>query len=243
MLALAGGGFYLLKSRFLGGGDFPEPELAVSLTGETAGEEISQNKCDGSAGFVWCDSAQKCYKQGEEFCEDKSLTSGWPIFQNQKYGYVFKHPADCFLGPRPDYCLQKPPEERLLDCLCFLNNQDPNRIFLQTLTGPKNNLTNANFSIIHLDIKEYNPPAGTELAVWLKKNLPQLENIPDQPNLMVAGLPAVRVYTPAAGTALSQEDIFLIKGDKLFQFYLLNVDAIQNKELYYQLLATFKFSS
>jgi len=169
----------------------------------------------------------------------------WKTYRNEKYGYFFKYPLDCFYGPMPVYCKEKPPEERPPECLCFLDGENPDRVFLQAFTDEKDNLTLATFEVTHYNTSLYNPPPGTDLIEWLKEKFASYKNIPDKPNTEIDEIPAVRVYEPggAEGTAawFSGEDIYFIKNDMLFIISMLDVDSESNKELYDQILSTFKF--
>lgn len=168
-------------------------------------------------------------------------TANWKTFENEKYGYSLKYPSDCFFGPMPVYCKEEPPEERPPECLCFLNGEDPDRVFLQAFTGEKDNLALASFDVSHYDTPAFNPPAGTDLIQWLKEEFSEQENIPDEMNTEIDGIPAARVDTPRSPMAPSQQDIYSIKNDKLFRISMLDVDNEDNKELYDQILSTFRF--
>jgi len=176
-------------------------------------------------------------------------TEDWQVYQNEKYGYSFKYPEKCLLGPLPGECKQSPPEERAQECLCYLNNTNPDGASLGTYTGTKSDLTGASFIVFHsIYVDRYNPPANTDLVEWLKENFSQPvgypeQDIPDETNAQVGGLEAVKIYTPFSGMAWSQEDIFFIKDDKLFRIGILDVDNENNRELYDQILSTFEFFS
>lgn len=168
-------------------------------------------------------------------------TVEWKSYKSEKYGYSFKYPQDCFYGPLPGYCKQKPPEERSQECLCYLNGENPDSVSLGTFTGPKDNLNGASFVVFHsVFVDSYRPPAGTNLIQWLKEKFPGQENIPDEANTEVDGIPAARVHTPRSPQAYSQEDIYFIKGDKLFKIGMLDVDNENNRALYDQILSTFR---
>lgn len=169
-------------------------------------------------------------------------TANQKTYINEKYQYSFKYPLDCFYGSMPVYCKEKPPQERPLECLCFLDSGNPDRVFLQAYTGEKDNLVLADFSVIHYDIPLYNPPYGTGLVNWLIEKFPQLEGaIPDRPNFEIGRIPAVQIYEPGSAMAYSMDKIYFIKDDKLFTISTLDVDSKSNKELYNQILSTFKF--
>jgi len=178
-----------------------------------------------------------------EKTEMEYATEDWQSYTNEKYGYSLKYPIDCLYGPLPGYCKQSPPEERPRECLCYFNAEDPNEVSLGTFTGTKSDLTGAFFNVFHsIYVDYYSPPAGTDLVEWIKENFPHYDDIPDEINMEIDGIPALRVYTPFSGMAWSQEDIYFIKNDKVFQISMLNVDDEGNRALYDKILFTFKIS-
>ncbi len=176
-----------------------------------------------------------------EKTEMEYTTEDWPVYENEKYGYSLKYPTDCLYGPLPGYCKQSPPEERPQECRCYFNAENPDEVSLGTFTGPKDNLTGASFSVSHYSTDFYNPPAGTDLIAWLKEKA-SYQDIPDEINTEIGGLSAVRVYTPQSPMAWSQENIYFIRNDKLFNIYMINVDNEYNRTLYDQILFTFSIS-
>ena len=183
------------------------------------------------------DIAVKCGKLKKTGIE--YATEDWQVYTNEKYGYSLKYPKPCLYGPLPGYCKQSPPEERPRECLCYCNAEDPNDVSLGTYTGTKSDLNGASFVVFHsVYVDHYNPPAGTDLVSWVKENFPH-QDVPDEVNMEIDGIPAVNVYTPFSGMAWSQEDIYFIKDDKLLKIQLLDVDNEDNRELYDQILFTF----
>jgi len=167
-------------------------------------------------------------------------TDGWQTYKNDKYGYSFKYPTDCSYGPLPGHCKQSPPEERPKECRCYLNGEDQNEVSLGTFTGTKSALTGATFNVLSPETDAYTPKE-TDLVVWLKEKF-QYQEMPDESNMELGGIPAVKVYTPQSPGAYSQENIYFIKNDKLFNIYVIDVDNEGNKKLYNQIINTFKFS-
>lgn len=169
-------------------------------------------------------------------------TGNWNMYENEKHGYSFMYPSDCYYGPMPSDCKQKPPEERLPECLCFLNGENPDQVSMEKLIVGEDVVTGAVFNIHHYDTPMYNPPPGTELTSWLKEALSGLsEDIPNEPNMEISGIPAVRIYSPQSPMAPSYEEIYYIKNDMLFRINMLNVEDEDNKALYDQMLSTFRF--
>ncbi len=198
---------------------------------------------DNSHPVKTCDCGpDKCFNGSECVSLDEALTIDWNSYTNEKYGYSLKYPTDCLYGPLPGYCKQSPPEERTQECLCYFNAEDPNSVSLGTYTGTKSDLTGASFVIFHsIYVDHYSPPAGTDLVSWIKEDYPYYEDIPDEINTEIDGIPAVKIYTPFSGMAWSQEDIYFIKNDKVFKISMLDVDNQDNKELYSEILSTFSF--
>ena len=140
----------------------------------------------------------------------------------------------------PGYCKEKPPEERPPECLCFLNAEDPDQVFLQAFTGEKDDLKGASFAVSRL---VFDPPPGTDLIEYVREKLPHYEEIPNEPNAKVGGIPAVRLYTPRSPMAPSAEEIFFIKeDDKFFRIFMHDVDEKANRELYDRISASLEIS-
>jgi len=145
--------------------------------------------------------------------EAEDEIADWKTYTNERYGYSLRYPPDCTFGPMPGHCKQKPPEERPPECLCFLNAEDPDQVGLQAFTGKKDGLTLASFGVYRL---AHDPLPGTDLMEYIIEYFRErihYEEIPDEPNAMVGGLPAVRFYTPQSPQAFSQEEIYFIKDE------------------------------
>jgi len=164
----------------------------------------------------------------------------WKTYSNDEHGYSFDYPADCFYGPMPADCKQKPPEERRQECLCFLNGENPDEIFMQAFLGETEQLSLATIFVSHYDTPLYHPPQGTELASWVKEGFQDMfAEIPDEPNMEIFGAPAVRLISPQSPMAPSFEEIYFIHNDVLLRINLLDVNNDDNKELYEQILVSF----
>jgi hypothetical protein len=168
-------------------------------------------------------------------------TGDWKTYTNEVNGYSFNYPADCTFGQMPVNCKEKPPEERPPECLCFLDNQNPDQVFLQAFLGDVENLTLAGFNVSHYDSPVYDPPPGAELITWLKEGFSELhDEIPGEPNMELDGVEAVKISTPKSPMAPSYDDIYIILNGKLFNIKFLDPDNSESKELYDQMLSTFR---
>lgn len=167
-------------------------------------------------------------------------TADWNTYKNEKYGYSFKYPTDCFYGRMPSDCKEKPPEERRAECLCFLDSENPDNVFMQAFLKDGDQLSLAAFTVDHHESSFFNPPQGTELISWIKVNLSEMfEEIPDEPNMDISGIPAVRILSPQSPMAPSYVDIYYLKNAILIRINMLDVNNEVNKELYDQILSTF----
>ena len=168
-------------------------------------------------------------------------TENWQVYENEKHGYSLKYPAPCLFGPLPDSCKQSPPEERPQECRCYFNAENPDEVSLGTFTGTKSDLTGVSFAISYYSTEPYNPPADTDFISWLKEKF-SYQDIPDEINMEIDGISAVKVYTPFSGMAWSQEDIYFIRNDKLLKISMLDVDNENNRALYDKILFSFKLN-
>jgi hypothetical protein len=167
-------------------------------------------------------------------------TDNWNTYKNEKYGYSFMYPTDCFYGAMPSDCKEKPPEERRAECLCFLDGENPDNVFMQAFLGDGDQLSLAGFTVYHLDSSVFNPAQGTELISWIKENFSEMfEDIPDEPNMEISGIPAISIFYPQSPMASSFEDIYYLQNDILFRINMFDVDNENNKELYDKILSTY----
>ena len=172
------------------------------------------------------------------------LTADWLEYFNAELGYSFKYPAGCSFGPMAADCKQSPPEERPLECLCFLNAEDPYVVGMQAFLGnPAEGLTLVTLSVAQHGTSAFNPPEGEEWVSWLNEKWSFLsEDMPDEPNLNLGGLPAARIYEPGSPQAYPAEHIFVLKEGKLIHIYMIDVDVEEHREFYESVLASFQFS-
>ena len=165
----------------------------------------------------------------------------WMTYSNERYGYSFQYPSDCFYGRMPVTCKENPPEDRPPECLCFLDGENPDQVIMQAFIGEKENLALAQFRVSHYGSPQFNPPPGTDLIEWLGEILVGMDlDIPDEPNLSIDGIPAAKIYSPGSPQAPSFDEIYLIRDDKLLQIQMLDVDNQENSDLYDQLFSTFE---
>jgi len=163
-------------------------------------------------------------------------------YHNDEIGYSFQYPASCTFGPMPGECKQNPPEEMPQECLCFLNAEDPNNVFLQTFQDDGHSLTLSSLTIAHSKAPVFNPPPETELVPWLKGNFSEIYNeIPEKPNATLDGVQTVEIKMPPTPSTYSHQNIFLIKDNKLFCITLLNPNNKGNQALYEQILSSFSW--
>jgi hypothetical protein len=114
-------------------------------------------------------------------------------------------------------------------------------VVLQAFLEDGDQLSLAAFSVSHYDSSLFNPPQGTDLISWIKKNFSErFEDIPDEPNRDLGEIPAVRVVYPRSPQSPGFEDIYFLHNDILFEIKLLAVDNEDNHEFYERILTTFR---
>jgi hypothetical protein len=171
---------------------------------------------------------------------EENPTVSWNLYENEKYGYAFKVPPDCFIGRMPSDCKEVPPEERRAECLCIMNGDNPDQVFLQKFFDNAGRFSLAAFTVSHHDSPYFNPPPDVDISGWIKKNIPDMYVlVPDGPNTEIGGMPAVEILSPPSQGVPSFVDIYFLHEDLLFQVNLLDVDQESNKDLYDQILSTF----
>jgi hypothetical protein len=170
-------------------------------------------------------------------------TADWPMYENAVLGYSFKYPAGCFFGPMPVGCKGNPPEERPPECLCFLDTENPNEVFMQALiAGEGEDFLMASFYVTHYGSDLFNPPAGVELISWLNENLSFLppDLIPGESNYNLDGLPAVWISIPGGQGGASSDEIYFIWNDKLIKILMLGMEIDQPREINENILSSFQ---
>jgi hypothetical protein len=171
------------------------------------------------------------------------VTEDWPVYENKVLGYSFKYPSSCFFGPMPADCKQSPPEERAPECLCFLDAENPEEVFMQAFLGdPDEGLSGAMYQVEHYDSAAFHPPVGVDVISWLNDQWSHnSEYIPSEPNVIIDGVPVVWVSVPGSPMAPSSDEIYVIWNDLLISIRMLDMDADVNREFYEQILSTFQF--
>ena len=172
------------------------------------------------------------------------VTTGWQEYVNVELGYSFKYPPGCSFGPMGADCKQSPPEERPLECLCYLNAEDPYVVGMQSfLADSGSGMTMVSLTIAHHDSEAFHPPEGEAWIPWLAENWFYLaEDMPEEPNISLDGHPAVRIYTPGSPQAGSWENIFVMNDGKLINISMNAVDVEGHREFYENILSTIQFS-
>jgi hypothetical protein len=172
------------------------------------------------------------------------VTTDWPEFVNTELGYSFKYPAGCSLGLLDADCGLTPPEEQSAECLCSLEAEIPGEVRLHSVLGSTEaGFRLASFYVLHYGTPETYPPEGTDLSSWLTSQHHVLpEDMPAEPNLVIDGLPAVRVYIPDFQRTFAAEEIFVISDGKLITIRMFDVDVEEHSELYENILKSLRFS-
>jgi hypothetical protein len=115
-------------------------------------------------------------------------------------------------------------------------------VFLQAFLGSGDKLSLAQFIVSHYDSQVFIPPQDTDLVGWINKNFSDMfEDIPDEPNMDLNGIPAVRIVYPRSPQSSGFERIYVLYNDLLFEIQFLTVDNEDDVELYNQMLSTFRF--
>ena len=175
------------------------------------------------------------------------VTADWPEYVNTELGYAFKYPAGCSLGRLAASCGEIPPEERSAECLCSLEprrSSSEDVVLVQSLLGnAEEGFTLATFQVLHLDIPDFNPPEGEELSSWLTSQHHVLpEDMPDDPNMVIDGLPAVRIYYPEFEQGgIAAEQIYVIRNGRLINILMTHAHVEEHRELYENILSTLRF--
>lgn len=164
-------------------------------------------------------------------------------YKNEVFGYSFQYPSTCTFGPMPTDCKQSPPEERSQECLCFLDAENPKQVFMQAFLGdPEQGLSLATFSISSYDSPAYSVPEGVDLTSQLEEYFSEgYSELPGEPNAEIGGMPAVELYSSQSPMAPSSREIYFIKGDRLVQVSMLDVEIEDNMALYDLILSSFAF--
>jgi hypothetical protein len=184
--------------------------------------------------FAGCSTATEVDTESEE----------WKTFSNDQYGYSFEVPAFCFEGPLPGECKQSPPEERAEECLCFVDGTNPDSVMFQNITITNEGFPMASISITSPDTPAYSPAEGADLVSFIQQEWSwmDLEELPDEPNLDLDGLPAISMAIAASQGGAAAQEIFFIKENKLFKITMINNLDERNMAFYEHFLESFEFS-
>lgn len=170
------------------------------------------------------------------------ITEDWPLYENASLGYSFKYPPGCYFGPMPTNCKGTPPEERPPECLCFLDAENPNQVFLQNLiAGEGEGFSMVSFTVAHYDSDLFNPPAGVELISWLNGNLSYPPDLmPSQTNYILDGLPAAWISIPGGQGGAPQDGIYFIWKGTLVTISMQDMENDRTRQIYEQILSSFQ---
>ena len=110
------------------------------------------------------------------------------------------------------------------------------------LEGEGDELVLATFAIVRFDPEAHSPPEGTDIVSYLEDHFPDLPGeIPSEPNTVLDGIAAARVYNPESPQAPSYEEIYFIQNGKLFVIRMIDVDSHANRDLYDNMISTMSF--
>jgi hypothetical protein len=157
-------------------------------------------------------------------------TADWKTYTNEKYGFEFKYPskkaAEFLEEPYNGFC-----------------NDDKRRGVVSLLLWPEGKklpVVGEEIGVNDVSLFIYGEENKENLSTekWVEKNCPQLLSGYKKENYEISGLSAVK-YTridEGMGAPGIQPYIFLLKNNKLFYIH-----PYGNKDIFDQILATFKF--
>lgn len=155
------------------------------------------------------------------------LTANWKTYTNTKYGYQLKVPGDFYNQAKPSAWVNTSDS----DFMSFNKDRQWYFVVNYAVNGPA-----------------YNPPANTDLIVWLKEKFTQLD-IPDKANYEIDGVPAVKIHYLGRPQAFNTDYYYFMRNGKLFEIQVLaDVDdeggstLNEVEEITVQILSTFKFT-
>ncbi|MCJ7535437.1 MAG: hypothetical protein MUO57_07890 [Anaerolineales bacterium] len=168
----------------------------------------------------------------------------WKTITNEQFGYSFEVPAFCFEGPLPGDCKQSPPEERPEECLCHVDGTDPEFVGFQKFTVTSEETSLATIWIMSPDTRAYSPAEGTDLISFIQQEWSEMDlgELPAEPNMDLDGLPAVSLSIAQSQGGAAAQEVFFIKGDKLFKITMIDNLVESNVELYEHFLDSFTVS-
>ena len=184
--------------------------------------------------LVGCSSAE----------DSEAATEDWKTFTNEQFGYSFEVPEICYEGPLPGDCKQSPPEERREECLCHFDGTDPEFVSFQKFTITDEETSLATIWIMSPDTRAYSPDEGADLVSFIQQEWSEMDlgELPAEPNLDINGLPAVSFIIPQTQGGAAAQEVFFIKGDKLFKITMIDNLVESNADLYEHFLDSFTAS-
>ncbi|MDO8513250.1 MAG: hypothetical protein Q7S37_02000 [bacterium] len=158
-----------------------------------------------------------------------SPTASWKTYNNTKYSYGFKYPADYVLtnNCKSTSCLS---EQQGGDSVALMGD-------LSAKGWP-------NIEIAHYDTEFYNPPVGTDLMKWIPQYFPSYTAyMPKEWTYMTRDdghlVGIIDLTVPKSPQAYSSRQIYYIWDNKLFSITMTDVDSAAAAEFYKNWFGTF----
>ena len=204
-----------------------EPIISSGGDNEIIEGEQDEHGCDLLAGYIWCQSKEKCLRTLEEDCpatsyqnneakeEKKSIAAEieWKNYYNGTFGYSLKYPI-------------------ISDVL----GDDVNERV--EFVGPKEDGERwPRFSISHYSSAFYSPDEGVDVKEWVKMH-PSFTAGEDR---TIAGLPAVHFVQVKSQQAYAGDYYYLINDGQLYEIVILHAGGRQDWPVYEQFLNSFSF--
>jgi len=162
-------------------------------------------------------------------------TSKWKTYENRKYGYSFKYPAEYNYSPcdNASPCKIGQAYEKDGGDAAWLRSDTNNRGWPYII-------------VLHYDSESFTLPKNTKLLDWLKQKFgqPSSELFKDY-NIEIPtskGDPkkAMKVSIPQTPQAYAREEVYFERGNKIFQIQMLDSNNTPAQEFYNVWLITFQ---